>query len=87
MPIQYKFNIIAALKEKGYNSNKIRTERLMGQANLQQLRHGELVSWKIIGVICRLLECQPGDFLEFVPDEITEPVPAEPSQPEADAGD
>lgn len=87
MPVRYKFNIIAALKEKGYNSNRIRNERLMGQANLQQLRHGELVSWKIIGVICKLLECQPGDFLEYVPDDIALSSSVEPEHPEADAED
>ena len=68
MPIKYKIDIMAALKEAGYNTNKIRAEKLMGQAVLQQLRHGELVSWKNIEIICRLLNCQPGDILEYVPD-------------------
>ena len=40
----------------------------MGQATLQQLRHGELVSWLNIATICKLLDCQPGDILEYVPD-------------------
>ena len=26
MPLQWKINVLAALKEKGYNTNKIRTE-------------------------------------------------------------
>lgn len=68
MPIKYKIDIMAALKEAGYNTNKIRAEKLMGQAVLQQLRHGELVSWKNIEIICRLLNCQPGDILEYIPD-------------------
>ena len=68
MPIKYKIDIMAALKETGYNTNKIRAEKLMGQAVLQQLRHGELVSWKNIEIICRLLNCQPGDILEYIPD-------------------
>ena len=64
MPIQYKINVIQSLKEAGYNSNRIRNEKLIGQATLQQLRKGELVSWKNIDVICTLLKCQPGDILE-----------------------
>lgn len=56
------------IKKKGYTSNRIRDEKLMGQSYLQQLRHGELVSWKAIDVICKLLECQPGDLLEYVKD-------------------
>ena len=27
MPLKYKVDVLAALKEKGYNTNKIRTER------------------------------------------------------------
>lgn len=65
MAIQYKIDILAALKEKGYTSTRIREEKLIGQSYLQQMRHGELVSWKTIDTICRLLNCQPGDLVEF----------------------
>ena len=65
VPIKYKINILAALKEAGYSSTRIRNEKIMGQATLTQLRHGELVSWMNIETICRLLNCQPGDILEY----------------------
>ncbi len=68
MAIRYKIDVMAELKKKGYTSKRIRDEKLMGQSYLQQLRHGELVSWKAIDVICKLLECQPGDLLEYVKD-------------------
>ena len=66
MAIRYKMDVMAALKEKGYPSTKIREEKLIGQSYLQQLRHGELVSWKTLDTICSLLDCQPGDLIEFV---------------------
>ena len=66
MAIRYKVDILTKLKEKGYSSTKIREEKLIGQSYLQQLRHGELVSWKTLDTICTLLECQPGDLLEYV---------------------
>ena len=69
MPITYKKNIVAALKEAGYNSNVIRQEKIMGQRELQKLRHNELVSWATIETICKLLDCQPGDILEYTSDE------------------
>lgn len=69
MPIGYKINILQSLKDAGYNTNVIRKEKIMGQATLQQLRKGELVSWATIETICRLLDCQPGDLLEYVEDE------------------
>ncbi len=68
MPIKYKVDVLASLRDAGYTQNRIRTEKLIGQSYLTQLRHGELVSWKAIEVICRLLHCQPGDILEYQED-------------------
>lgn len=72
MPIRYKIDVLAALKAAGYTQNRIRTEKLIGQATLTQLRHGELVSWKTVETICSLLDCQPGDLFEYVPPEGSE---------------
>ena len=69
MAIRYKVDILAELKKKGYSSTRIREEKLIGQSYLQQLRRGELVSWKTLDTICSLLECQPGDLIEFVEEE------------------
>ena len=68
MAIRYKVDVLAELKKKGYTSTKIREEKLIGQSYLQQLRHRELVSWKTLDTICSLLECQPGDLIEYVGD-------------------
>ena len=69
MAIRYKVDILAELKTKGYSSTRIRDEKLIGQSYLQQLRQGELVSWKALNTICALLECQPGDLIEFQKEE------------------
>ena len=57
---------MAELKNKGYSSTRIREEKLIGQSYLQQIRHGELVSWKTIDTLCSLLDCQVGDLVEYV---------------------
>ena len=72
MAIRYKVDILAELKKKGYSSTRIREEKLIGQSYLQQLRRGELISWKTLDTICLLLECQPGDLIEFIPAEVQE---------------
>ena len=69
MAIRYKVDVMAELKKKGYTSTKIREEKLIGQSYLQQLRHGELVSWKTLDIICSLLECQPGDLIEYAKED------------------
>ena len=76
MAIRYKVDILAELKKKGYSSTRIREEKLIGQSYLQQLRRGDPVSWKMLGTICSLLECQPGDLIEYV-EELTEKVAQE----------
>ena len=69
MAIRYKVDILAELKKTGYSSTRIREEKLIGHSYLQQLRHGELVSWKTLDTICALLECQPGDLVEFIDEQ------------------
>ena len=66
MPIQYKIDVIAKLKETGYNTSKIRKEKIMGEAMLQKIRSGQMVSWATLETICDLLSLQPGDIIEFV---------------------
>lgn len=68
MPLQYKFDIVQALKDKGYNTNRIRKEKLLSESTMTKLRRGESVSWENLETICKLLECQPGDIIEYVED-------------------
>lgn len=65
MPITYKTDILAALKAAGYSTYKLRKDKLLGEATIQQLRNNELVSWANIAKLCDLLACQPGDILEY----------------------
>ena len=69
MPLHYKIDVLEALKDAGYSSTRLRKEKLMGESYMTQLRHGEMVSWKTIETICRLLNCQPGDLVEFIDEE------------------
>ena len=66
MPLCYKIDVLNALKEKGYNTNKIRTEGLLSQSTLQKFRQQQGVSWENLETLCRLLECQPGDLIEYI---------------------
>lgn len=72
MPVQYKLNIISALKEAGYSTYRLRKEKLLAESTLQKFRNNELVSWDNISTVCKLLNCQPGDLLEYIPDETIE---------------
>lgn len=65
----YKVDVLGTLKERGYSSYRLRQEKLIGERQLQQLREGVIVSPACLEKLCALLGCQPGDILEYVPDE------------------
>ena len=64
-----KSDILQKLKDKGYTTSRIRTEKIMGEQMLQKLREGLLPSWGTLDTLCRLLQCQPGDLIEYVDDQ------------------
>ena len=67
MAIVYKIDILDALKSKGYNTNRLRKEKLLSESVIQGLRENRYITLTNISTICALLECQPGDLLEYVP--------------------
>lgn len=69
MPIIYNklFNL---LDEKGWTTYRIRKEKLIGQATLTALKNGKGgIDSKTISRLCEVLECQPGDLMEYIPEE------------------
>lgn len=70
MPLKFKVNVLAALKEKGYTTYRIRREKLLRESTVQKLRAGIGVSWDNLEIICKLLQCQPADLIEYEEDTI-----------------
>lgn len=68
MPLRYKVDVLEALKEKGYTTYTLRKENKLSQSTIQKLREGKGVAWENVENLCSLLECQPGDIIEFIPD-------------------
>ena len=74
MAITYKIDILQALKDKGYTSYVLSKkdrmgEQYIGQRQIQQIRKGEIVSTACLDKLCKLLDCQPGDILEYVDED------------------
>lgn len=67
--IKYKMDIITALKDAGYSTYKIRKDKIFTESQLQNIRNDKLLTQEALNKICNLLNCQPGDILEYVPDE------------------
>ena len=69
MPLIYRIDVLQALKEKGYTTYKLRHDKLLSESTLQKLRTNKGVAWENLETLCRLLECQPADLIEYVEDE------------------
>ncbi len=69
MPLQFKIDVVAALKEKGYTSYKIRNEKILSESTLQKLRAGKGISWDNLETLCKYLDCDISDILEYQKEE------------------
>ncbi len=69
MALKYKLDILEALKEKGYSSYSLRKEKLLSESTIQKLRSGEGISWDNLETLCKLLECDISDILEYQKEE------------------
>lgn len=68
MGLQYKINVLEALKEKGYTTYTLRKEKILSESTIQKLRVGEGVAWDNLETLCNLLDCNIGDMVEYVKD-------------------
>ena len=67
--------LFALLKEKGYTTYRIRKEGLLGNATYTALKSptgGRGLDHRTIDKLCKALQCQPGDLMEYVPDPVEE---------------
>lgn len=72
MPLRYKVNVLSELKKAGYSSYSLlkgRGDALLSASTVQKLRKGEGISWDNLERICGLLKCQPGELIEWTPEE------------------
>ena len=71
MAIVYQ-KLLSRLKQYGYTTYRIRKEALIGSATYEVLkdpRSRRGLDHKTVDKLCRVLECQPNDIMEYIPDE------------------
>ena len=69
MPIKYD-KLLRLLEGKGYTSYRIRKEKILGQATLTAIKNGTGgLDHRSISKLCEVLNCQPGDIMEYTSDE------------------
>lgn len=70
MPIKYD-KLVVLLEQKGITSYTLKTKynNIIGQATFKKIKEGGDIDTRTIAKLCELLNCQPGDILEYVPGE------------------
>jgi len=69
MGISYT-KLIDLLKSKQISIYKLKSDKIIGTATIDKIRKGVgHIDTRSIESICKYLDCQPGDIMEYVPDE------------------
>lgn len=66
---EFQVDVIGLLKEKGYNTGRIRREKLIGEKTMQDMKAGIVPGIKTLDTLCRILDMQPGELLRHVSDK------------------
>ena len=77
MPIKFD-KLFKLMSEKGLSTYRIRKENIISQSALTVLNNNKGVTTDTIERLCRALNCQPGDLMEYVEDEQEESPDSEP---------
>ena len=68
MPMSYA-KLFALMKEKGLSTYRIRKEKIVSENALTSMRAGKSVTTDTIAALCKALQCQPGDIMEYIDNE------------------
>jgi len=64
--IEYKIDVVKALADAGYTAYRIRKENILAEGTMQKLRRFDTsISLDTLGKLCRLLDLQPSDIIEY----------------------
>lgn len=61
--------LLELMKEKELTTYKIRQNKIISERTLQHIRKNEPITTSSVAALCEALDCQPGDIMEYIPDE------------------
>ena len=68
MPISFQ-KARELMEKQKITTYTMRKSKILGQRTMTSLRNDQCVTTDSIEVLCKLLNCQPGDLMEYIPDE------------------
>ena len=73
MPIVVNLDVMMAKRKMSLGELAAKVDLTLANLSILKNNHAKAVRFSTLEALCRALDCQPGDILEFVPDreEIT----------------
>ena len=69
MPINYN-KLLDMFEKKGITSYTItKKQKIIGQSTWKKIHENGHIDTRTIEALCKYLNCQPGDIMEYVPDD------------------
>lgn len=65
------YKLLDMLNRKGMTKEQLKNASGISSATMTKISKGESVTLNTINAICNVLQCQPGDILEWQPDNKT----------------
>lgn len=67
--LKFAVDVLPILKARGITAADLREITKFGNATIQKLRHRDICSMHELDVLCGLLSMQPGELIQYVPDD------------------
>ncbi len=61
--------LFSLMKKRGLSTYRIRKENIISQSALTSLNNDKGVTTNTINKLCKILNCQPGDIMEYVDED------------------
>lgn len=67
MAIKY-YKMLDMMNRQGIGKEELRKKIQVSPATMAKISKNEYVSLEVINKICAVMDCQPGELMEYVPD-------------------
>lgn len=63
------YKLLDVLNRREITKEELRIKLNLSSATIAKISKNEFISLRVINDICKFLNCQPGDIMEYVPDK------------------
>ena len=63
------YKLLDVLNRRELTKEELRIKLNLSSATIAKISKNEFISLRVVNDICKFLNCQPGDIMEYVPDK------------------